>query len=104
MKPLTITHIAGEVVVSKGRDARIVQRCAWCGAVLINETAATFAVSPPKAYGTPPPTYPLWPAGEMVQLSFEVRAMDSIVVRREWIEGDGSDEPPADACIRRGPL
>ena len=102
MTPISITHVAGEAITGMESDgARVVQRCAWCGALLINEPRGRLETDPPVVDGDPPPTYPLWPAGDLVRITFQVEVGRSIVVRREWLQPDGL---PVDSCILRSPV
>lgn len=54
-----VLHVAGVFVTI---NQRVRQRCAWCGAVLIDVDAATIAVP----VGQPYDGVPTWPVGDLV--------------------------------------
>ena len=78
------THIASIDVTVDGRYLR--QRCAWCGAVLLDYDLALIAV--PEGQDPTPGT---WPAGALVRTDGAV----SSVVEAEVM--------PDDACARIDP-
>lgn len=82
-----LIHIAG-VHVQIG-DCYLRQRCAWCGAVLIDYDLANIAV--PEGQD---PTPAVWPHGDLVQ----VDGMASWTVEH----ADGGPLPP-DACALLDP-
>lgn len=83
---MTIVHIAG---LAATVDARMRQRCAWCGAVLIDYALDRIAVP----VGTDP-TPATWPAGELV-------AVDG---HASWIVNHKDGQPlPEDACAKLDP-
>lgn len=83
-------HVAGEVVRSRGL---IRQRCAWCGEALIDTTEVSLQVNPPSvpSGALVPPTWPLWPAGDLVR----VIAPDEA----EWLPEDDSPGLPDESCL-----
>lgn len=58
---IDITHIAGGVIEV---DDRVRQRCAWCGAILIDENMANVMVPTDQ----PDKSFPTWPVGDLVTL------------------------------------
>ena len=81
-----IVHIAGPAI-TVGDQQR--QRCAWCGAVLIDFRFSLAMV--PVGQPGPPPT---WPGGDLV-------ARDG---NASWIvEHKDGDPLPAEACARLDP-
>lgn len=79
----SITHVAG-LPVNVGPQLR--QRCAWCGAVLIDYNLEQIAV--PIGQEGPPATW-------------EVGAMVVVDGNASWVaEDQGDDKLPDDACAR----
>jgi hypothetical protein len=58
----SVTHVAGPYV---GIDGRAVQRCMWCGAVLVDTRGQMGPVGPDGE----PPTVCFWATGALVQVS-----------------------------------
>ncbi|WP_435109811.1 hypothetical protein [Nocardiopsis synnemataformans] len=81
-----LTHIAGlEIQVCH----YLRQRCAWCGATLIDYDLARIAV--PEGQDPRPAT---WPAGALVAVDGSVK----------WVVDLPKDSPlPADACAQLDP-
>lgn len=76
-----MTHIVGMYVRI---GDRLRQRCAWCGAVLIDYDLAAMAV--PEGQDPTPAT---WPVGELVRLD------GPVTWKLDHVDGD---QLPADAC------
>lgn len=78
-----IIHIAGNHVTV---NQHLRQRCAWCGAALIDQDLASVMVPTDQ-----PGPYPTWPVGELVAkdggMSYTVEHKDG-------------DQLPAEACAR----
>lgn len=83
-----MVHIAGHTVTI---GSQIRQRCAWCGAVLIDEDLSRVAV-PIEDAGRP---FPTWPTGELV----EVERVGIMRATRLVDHTDG-DQLPDNACGR----
>lgn len=78
-----VTHIAANDVTIGGRRLR--QRCAWCGAVLLDYDLARVAVQvEPGEEPRPPAT---WPVGALVRVDGHYSAAL-----------EDTDELPDDAC------
>ena len=75
-----VTHIAANDVTIGGRRLR--QRCAWCGAVLLDYDLSRIAVAGDE--WSPPAT---WPVGRLVRVD---GAMSTAL--------EDTDELPEDAC------
>ena len=87
------THIAGLDVLWDGRYLR--QRCAWCGATLLDYDLTTINV--PEGQEGPPAT---WPVGALVRRD----GCASYTVDPEPSEQGGDlSVPPEDACARLDP-
>lgn len=88
-----LTHIAG-LDVQVGQHLR--QRCAWCGAVLIDADLTAVAVSIPEgktaeqARADGDLNYPTWKVGALVSRT------DGGGV--SYVEHSDGDQLPADAC------
>jgi hypothetical protein len=83
--PEPVTHIAANDITIGGQRLR--QRCAWCGAVLIDYDLTRVAVQvEPGEEPQPPGT---WPVGALVR----VHGGMSVVL-------DDTEELPGDACGR----
>lgn len=83
---ISILHIAG-VHVTVGNRLR--QRCAWCGAVLIDYDLALVAV-PVGQEGAPA----VWPVGDLVLVDGHVSAL---------VEHVDGEPVPEGACARLDP-
>jgi hypothetical protein len=82
-----IVHIAGSHVTV---NEYLRQRCAWCGALLIDQDLKLVAVPVDQ----PPGSYPTWPAGELV----------AVLGNAMWIEAHKDGDPLPDwACARLDP-
>lgn len=82
-----IIHIAGNHVMV---NEHLRQRCAWCGATLIDQDLTLVAVPVDQ----PPSSYPTWPAGELV----------AVLGNAKWIEAHKDGDPlPVGACARLDP-
>lgn len=81
-----ITHIAGLVVHLDGQRLR--QRCAWCGAVLIDEDLSRVQV----IEGSGP--FPTFETGELIEVDGNA-----------YVQLNAADHPklPANACGRLDP-
>lgn len=79
----SITHVAG-LPVTVGPRMR--QRCAWCGAVLVDYDLSRLAV--PEGQDPTPAT---WEAGALVVVDGSASYL---------ADGQGDDKLPADACAR----
>lgn len=86
----TITHVAGLDVLFQGRWQR--QRCAWCGAVLVDNDLSLVAVPIPADESEPEPPA-LWPMGALV------RVADLGGGARCTSVLDDTDVPPDDSCM-----
>lgn len=86
MNPGAVVHIAGAFVAL---DQLLRQRCAWCGAILIDYNLAEVAV-PVGQEGAPG----VWPVGELIVVDGNLSAQVPHV--------DG-DPLPDDACARIDP-
>lgn len=85
-----IVHIAGYDVVIDERYLR--QRCAWCGAVLIDYDLALVAV---KADPGEPPAGPgCWPVGSLVKVGPGISYTVSL---------EDNDRLPDDCCTNLDP-
>ena len=85
----SMTHVAG-LVVNIGPHMR--QRCAWCGAVMIDYDLTRIAVV--VTDGEKPSGPPTW----------EVGALIVVAGNASWVaEDQGDDQLPADACARLDP-
>jgi hypothetical protein len=84
-----VTHIAG-LVIDVGPLMR--QRCAWCGAVLVDYDRERVMVQADRPADR---ELPSWPVGELVEVDGPV----STVVEHEA----GVDKLPANACARLDP-
>lgn len=66
---MSVTHVAGPVIVVKGRYApdneRIIQRCVVCGEKLIDTEGQ---MAPDKPDGTPPDGPGVWAEQALVQI------------------------------------
>jgi hypothetical protein len=83
-----VTHIAAQPIVVSGRRQR--QRCAWCGAVLIDYDLARVAVKvEPGQVPQPPST---WEVGVLVR----VVGGYSSVVDPEFVNGE--PQLPENSC------
>jgi hypothetical protein len=89
----SITHIAGPDIVWDGRYLR--QRCAWCGATLIDQDLTLVAVA-----GDPAP-FPTWPVGDLIRVDGNM----TVVVHefRGLFPGEEPTKAPDDACLRLDP-
>lgn len=80
---MSMTHVAGLVV---NVSSHLRQRCAWCGAVLIDCDLERIAV--PVGQEGPPATW-------------EVGALVVVDGNASWVaEDQGDDKLPEDACAR----
>jgi hypothetical protein len=79
----SIVHIAGQQMRV---NTQLRQRCAWCGALLIDYALDRMAV--PEGQDPTPAT---WPGGELVEVDGGA----------SWVVPLAEDEPlPANACAR----
>lgn len=85
MNEPSITHVAANEVLIGGRRLR--QRCAWCGAVLLDYDLTMIAV--PDGVDPTPST---WVAGSLVRVSGTFPKVSASL--------GTPDELPADACGR----
>jgi hypothetical protein len=81
-----VVHITGMYVRIENL---LRQRCAWCGAVLIDYDLANVAV--PEGQDPTPAT---WPVGELVRVDGPMTAV---------VEHTDGDSLPEDACARLDP-
>ena len=88
---MSVVHIAG-IIVTIGDDL-MRQRCAWCGAMLLDYEVSHIGVPADQANTTPPTFGP----GELV----EVRDGTSFVVL-SGMEGSGGTIPP-NSCVNLDP-
>lgn len=91
-----ISHISAQPLYWDGRYVR--QRCAWCGAILIDMDLATIAVPIPEDGSDPEPPG-TWP----VNATIRVDGMVTYVVPDETSEDGKGIRPPDDACLRLDP-
>jgi hypothetical protein len=84
----TVTHIAANDILIAGRRLR--QRCAWCGAVLIDLDLTRVAVQVEP--GEEPEAPATWPVGRLVRVAGEGCSFTYTTVL------DETDELPDDAC------
>jgi hypothetical protein len=85
---MAITHIAGQRIII---DNFVRQRCAWCGAVLVDQDVTHIAVMTSDDPGVHDPGVPTWPVGALVTLDGNAA----------WVvEGN---RMPADACGKLDP-
>lgn len=77
-------HIAGWPVLV---GSRLRQRCAWCGAVLIDVDLAGIAVQVDPEH--PDPSYPTWEMGALVMVSGNATYI---------VPGGIGDELPRESC------
>lgn len=85
---MSITHIAGVDVTIGGRRAR--QRCAWCGAVLLDYDLANVAVQVEPGEKPKPPA--MFEATRLVRFTGRGAGASLLEVL------DEADELPDDAC------
>lgn len=97
---MSVTHIAAQDIVVEGRYLR--QRCAWCGAVLLDYDLARVAV--PIGQEGPPAT---WEAGRLVRVDGafpEVYSLlDMDIDTGPVVDGGGDRMLPDDACALLDP-
>jgi len=87
---MTESHIAGPAVTWDGRYMR--QRCAWCGAILLDYDLTRLA----SMDGAPPA---MWPEYETIRQDGPM----SMIVDLESSSGDDGLKAPADSCLRLDP-
>jgi hypothetical protein len=87
-----ITHVSAQALTWRGSYVR--QRCAWCGAILIDEDLTRICV-PVEQAGDP---YPTWPPDALIETDGCVTA----VVEMDVLE-DGSVRMPDNACMKMPP-
>lgn len=89
----SIVHIAGHPV-QVGSHLR--QRCAWCGAVILDQDLARTAVQLPED-GSDPPPYPTWGTGELI----ETHGLDHSAVSATWVVDHEDGQPVPDGCCAK---
>lgn len=93
----TETHIAGlDMLIS---DRYMIQRCAWCGAVLLAYDLTRIGVMS-KEDGSPGDPPSMFPAGMLVRCTLEevIERMDDIALGRSMKEVLDDEKLPEDAC------
>lgn len=94
---VTESHVAGLAITWDGRFVR--QRCAWCGAVLVDHDLGYVMVETPSDGSTPEPP-PTWPVDALVRIDGHMR----YTVNTEEQLGEGQGEVvPDDCCMRLDP-
>jgi hypothetical protein len=97
----TEIHIAGADVEYDGRY--LVQRCAWCGAVILAFDYTRTAVAGNE--WSPPAT---WPVGELVRFTYDgpVASFGEVTLTRTVMEliEPRPEKVPEDACMRAIPF
>lgn len=86
MSDASITHIAAQDVTIGGRRQR--QRCAWCGAILLDYDLSKIAVQ--VVEGEEPQGPSAWEPGRLVRVTGSNPKMTSML--------DPTTELPDDAC------
>jgi hypothetical protein len=84
----SITHIAANDITIGGQRLR--QRCAWCGAILIDYDLTRVAVAVVEGEEPKPPA--TWPVGGLVRVTGTFPKVSSSL--------PNTDELPDDACGR----
>lgn len=88
-----IVHIAGNPV-QVGTHLR--QRCAWCGAVMIDQDLALTMVQIPED-GSEPASYPTWGVGELIARN----GLDGSMVSGSWVVEHEAGQPVPDGCCAK---